>query len=156
MPGGRPPIGDKAYPRELFMSPIYRRWADMKTRCNNPNWKQYADYGGRGIKVCARWTSFANFLEDMGPTFAEGLTLDRINNDGNYAPGNCRWADRITQCNNTRRNRIVEFRGEKATLAQWCRRLGLPPKSIQRRYYVQKWDIDRCLSEPIRPYRRTI
>ena len=82
-------------------SPTYRSWQNMKTRCLNSNHPQFKDWGGRGIKVCERWMDFANFLEDMGEK-PEGLTLDRINNDGNYEPGNCRWATRKQQVQNQR------------------------------------------------------
>lgn len=82
------------------MTPIYSRWRGMKDRCYNPNSKQFHRYGGRGISVCARWRySFETFLSDMGEP-PEGLSLDRINNDGNYEPGNCRWATSAVQRNN--------------------------------------------------------
>lgn len=88
----------KVYPAE------YQAWADMRKRCNNPKYKQYKDYGGRGIKVCKEWDSFARFLCDVGlrPT---GLTLDRINNDGNYEPGNVKWSTRLEQVHNRRNSR---------------------------------------------------
>ena len=82
-------------------SPTYQSWYAMKQRCQNPNCPAYKDYGGRGIKICERWMDFANFLQDMGEK-PEGLTLDRINNNGNYELGNCRWATRKQQRQNQR------------------------------------------------------
>lgn len=83
----------------------YRSWQHMKDRCLNPNTDMWKYYGGRGIKVCDRWSeSFENFLEDMGERPCKELTLDRINTDGNYEPSNCRWADKLTQTLNRRIN----------------------------------------------------
>lgn len=88
--------------RGKHRSPTYHSWADMVKRCTNPrNWA-WKYYGERGITVCERWMTFENFLADMGDR-PEGLTLDRINNDGNYEPGNCRWATRKQQSENRRK-----------------------------------------------------
>jgi len=84
----------------------YNIWKGMKKRCSNPKTPAYKDYGGRGIRVCDEWIkSFTSFFESVGPRPSLEFTLDRINNDGNYEPGNVRWATKIQQANNTRRNK---------------------------------------------------
>lgn len=95
----------------------YRIWNAMKTRCNNPNTQYYYNYGGRGIKVCERWNLFENFLLDMGDPPTDKHSIDRIDNDKDYEPSNCRWATATEQANNRRRRKPLDvsnrLRGEK-------------------------------------------
>ena len=96
----------------------HRVWSGMRDRCNNPNHMAYARYGGRGVAVCERWSVFENFLADMGPR-PDGMSLDRINNNGNYEPGNCRWATRHEQARNTRRSRKNGIELAMRAVAMW-------------------------------------
>lgn len=105
-------------------SATYKTWSNMLDRCRNPRAKAYKNYGGRGIQVCERWFKFEIFLADMGEK-PPNMSIDRINNDGNYEPNNCRWATRRQQGNNMRSNRIIEHNGIRKTLAQWATDLGL-------------------------------
>lgn len=95
-------------------SKIYMAWISMRQRCNNPKNRRYADYGGRGIRICERWNSFANFLNDMGLPPSPAYSLDRIDNSKGYFPGNCQWATPKEQANNTRRNRANRITGQVA------------------------------------------
>jgi len=102
----------------------YGTWSHMKDRCLNPKDKDFKHYGERGIKICKRWDKFENFLKDMGKK-PEGLTLDRIDNNGNYEPSNCRWATQKTQTRNSRRNRTIRYNGETHCLIEWAEILGI-------------------------------
>ena len=127
----------------------YQSWAHAKRRCFSPRDANYANYGGRGITMCAEWrNSAATFLRDMGPC-PTGHTLDRIDNDGNYEPGNCRWATALTQTNNTRTNRRVTFRGETHTVAEWARIIGMPRDTLKCRLH-HGWPPERALTTPVR------
>lgn len=114
-------------------SRTYNSWHHMRQRCNNPNSHKWDDYGGRGIKVCDRWQdSFDNFLEDMGEC-PHNCTIDRIDNDGDYTPENCRWATAKTQSRNTRRNVYFTHGGETLHLREWAKRTGISADTLNMR-----------------------
>lgn len=114
-------------------TPEYMAWMAMLARCRNPKHKEFKHYGGRGITVCERWLKFENFLEDMKLKPIPELSIDRKNNNGNYEPGNCRWATKEEQQSNRRNNKWIESGGERRTLAQWERHLGFLPGRITQR-----------------------
>lgn len=126
-------------------SSTYKAWAAMMTRCNNPNSLYYENYGGRGIRVCDRWRAFENFLADMGEC-PEKKTLDRLDNDKDYEPGNCRWATRAEQNRNQKSNLRIEFRGETMLLVDWAKRVGVNPRTLK--YRIDNWGIERALTTP--------
>lgn len=104
----------------------YKVWAGIIKRCENKNHKDYPDYGGRGIMVCDRWrNSFENFLSDVGSRPSEKHSIDRINTNGNYEPGNCKWSTLEEQARNKRNNIRIEFKGEVMVLEDWARRLNV-------------------------------
>lgn len=127
----------------------YASWTSMLQRCRNPRCNRYARYGGRGITVCDAWSSFANFLSDMGSR-PEGTTLDRINNDGNYEAGNCRWATHVQQAKNKSATPskwdALTHDGLTLTHKEWAARLGVSPDTIQSRIRNQGWPVDLALS----------
>ena len=131
----------------LSSHPMYSIWKAMKKRCNNKNDKKYLDYGGRGIIVCREWMeSFESFYFDMKDSYYLGLTIDRINNDGNYEPKNCKWSTRKEQCNNKRTNCIIEYDNCKKTVSQWADEKGLSRNTLYARIFRYNWPIDKSLT----------
>ena len=112
--------------------PLYSVWNSMRVRCNTPTARQYGDYGGRGISICERWDSFAAFVEDMGPR-PDGYVLDRIDNDGDYTPENCRWVDRKTSQRNQRITRRVTVEGKQYKAADLADIAGVKTDTIIER-----------------------
>lgn len=126
---------------------LYKIWQGMKKRCYNLNCKSYNYYGVRGIKVCDEWLNdYQTFYDwSINNGYKESLTIDRINNDGNYEPNNCRWVDQKTQNRNSRHNRLFTFDGETRCLSDWCEILNLNYKTILNRINCYNWSIDRAL-----------
>ena len=126
-------------------SKLYNVWASVINRCTNPNFNDYRNYGGRGIQMCERWrTSFANFAADMGGC-PKGMSIDRIDNNGHYEPGNCRWATRKEQARNMRKNRLLTLNGVTRCVAEWVEITGLPHKVITYRH-KKGWSDEKTLT----------
>ncbi len=129
--------------------PEYGSWLEMRRRCRYSKRKDFHRYGGRGISVCERWDSFESFLADMGPRPSPKHSIDRIENDGNYEPGNCRWASKKEQAANTRAVRVLVFGGEGLPLPEWADRVGISRARIAQRL-AAGWSVERALTTPTR------
>ncbi len=138
-------IRGNRYKHGMSNTLTYKSWQTMHNRCRNPNAIQYKFYGGRGIKVCKRWYKFENFLRDVGLRKNQGYTLDRINNNKNYYPSNCKWATKIEQANNKRSNHNLTYLGKTKNATQWGKELGLKPKTILQRIY-KGYNTEQALS----------
>ena len=121
----------------MFRTPIYKTWERIKARCNNPNAVGYKNYGGRGIKLCARWNEFENFFADMGER-PKGLSIERKDNDKGYSPENCKWVTQKEQCRNKRNNRIIKGK----SIAEWSEILNLPYNILYYRI-SSGWDWEK-------------
>lgn len=123
---------------------LFTIWTQMRARCRDNRRK---DYNGRGITVCKEWDSSFEAFRDwaFNNGYSDDLSIDRIDNNGNYEPENCRWADRITQCNNRRSSRMVTYQGRTQTLAQWCRELDLSYNAISLRINQRGWSEEEAL-----------
>uniref|UniRef100_A0A6H2A3J7 HNH endonuclease n=1 Tax=viral metagenome TaxID=1070528 RepID=A0A6H2A3J7_9ZZZZ len=117
----------------MYGTSTYHIWDAMKSRCLNKNSVHYKNYGGRGIGICDRWVnSFVDFFADMGER-PKGLTIERIDNDGDYTPDNCYWANRKEQSRNNRRTRMLKYQGETLCLLDWAKRLGISHGGLRAR-----------------------
>ncbi len=131
-------------------SKIYKTWAGMKGRCNDPNDSEYKNYGNRGIKVCKRWDKFENFLKDMGNPPTKTHMIDRINNNQGYSKSNCRWATAKQQQRNKRNNHLLTFNGKTQCLASWSEEFGIDYFVLKARINTLKWSVKKALTEPVR------
>lgn len=128
---------------------LHQIWSNMKTRCNNPNFQFYEDYGGRGIKVCKEWKdSFVTFYDwALNNGYSNELTLDRINVNNNYEPNNCRWATKQEQANNRRDNRFLTYNNETLSIGQWAKKVGLSWDILDWRLR-NVWTLEQSLFTP--------
>lgn len=130
------------------ISPTYRTWIGLRGRCCDQTNPGFRHYGGRGIGVCAAWETFENFLADMGER-PDGTSLDRIDNDGDYCPDNCRWATASEQCRNTSRNVFVSYRGRRVLLIDLAETFGLKRQTLANRI-DRGWPENRWAQTPSR------
>lgn len=140
------------YSTRNYSHPIYDAWRNMKRRCygNYANSKIYKNYGGRGIEVCQEWKDdFNSFLKwSLKNSWMQGLTIDRINNDGNYEPNNCRWVSRIEQLSNRRNSIYITYNGETKTEKEWAKLLNISYTAFRKR--IKNWgNLTKVMNEPI-------
>jgi hypothetical protein len=127
--------------------PLFKVWKGMLSRCSNQNGKGFKNYGGRGIKVCARWRDFQAFFADMSPGYVKGLTIERKDNDGDYSPDNCEWIAKSLQSKNRRSVRLIETPLGRMTIADAAKKAGASWFAIHNRV-KKNWPIDLILSPP--------
>lgn len=135
---------------------LYNILSGIKTRCLNKNNPTYKNYGGRGITVCQEWLddfmNFYNWAIENG--YEDKLTIDRIDNNGNYEPNNCRWVTPKVQSNNVRTNLIYEFNGKSHTLTEWCELYKMPYKTVYRRIKTSNLSFEQAITKPIETKKR--
>jgi len=133
----------------LTKSKVFRAWSAMCSRCSNPNVPEWKNYGGRGILVSKEWAaSFMAFYRDMGEPPSAESELDRIDNNGNYQKGNCRWTTRKNNLRNRRVSRLITFKGQTLTLSEWAERLGINKTTLHNRL-ESGWPIDKALAQTV-------
>lgn len=138
-------------PRHGFRyHPLYNAHRNMMRRCFEPSNPAFKNYGGRGVSVCARWHDLASFVNDNATLYRRGLTLDRINNDGDYEPSNCRWVSRASQNKNRRSVVSVTYNGETLALYKWAERLGINRRTLWMRVVERQWSVERAFTQPVK------
>ncbi len=143
------PYPNKTCPQGLSDHPLYSTWNNMMARCYKPELEVYKNYGGRGICVCEEWHDFLGFLLGVGPRPGPEYSLDRVDVNGNYEPGNCRWATPAQQANNTRWNVFIEWRGERKTISQWARAIGISVNILHHRIRRAGMSIEEAANMPV-------
>lgn len=142
----------------LSRTKLFHVYTGMHTRCEKQNHIAYKHYGGRGIEVCEEWSGengFVNFYSwSMKNGYMEGLQIDRINNNGNYSPGNCRWITCKENLMNKRNTLIYEYNGQTKTLKEWAIESGIPYKRLQCRIREFGWSIEKALTTPVKKYNK--
>jgi hypothetical protein len=134
--------------RDGVLTRTYRAWKAIKTRCTNPNQKQWKDYGGRGIRMCQEWTdSFEAFYAHIGPAPSDQHTIERKETSKGYEPGNVRWATKLEQARNKRSNRMLTFNGQTRCVTEWGEITGIGGRTLAKRLH-DGWSINDALTIP--------
>ncbi len=135
---------------------LYRIWKNMKSRCSCKSVSQYKDYGGRGISVCEEWKhNYTVFKQwSIANGYRDDLTIDRINNDGDYCPENCRWVSRSEQNLNKRNRCLLTYRNKTQTITEWSMELGIPIETLRDRIFRYKWSVERAFETKVKTYHR--
>lgn len=126
---------------------IHNTWLGMINRCGDKKNSRWKDYGGRGIRVCIRWHDFRHFLTDMGEPPTPKHQIDRIDNNGDYTPKNCRWATTKQQCRNTRVNHLITHNGKTQCLTEWAEETGIGLATIWARLKIYGWPVELALTK---------
>lgn len=121
----------------------------MRQRCNDKNCADFKNYGGRGIKVCKEWADFEIFVKDMEADYKKGLWIDRVDNEGEYSKGNCRWSSPKVQQNNRRDNHLFEYRGVADTLTNWAKFIKMKKSTLEMRIHYG-WTFEKSLTTPVK------
>lgn len=152
-------IGAAQTTHGLRYDPLYNKWRSMIKRCTHSTHKSYAHYGGRGIAICKEWLhdfrAFYDYVSALSHFGKKGYTLDRIDNDGNYEPGNMRWATPTEQNRNQRSNHNVAYNGKVQSIAAWADELGVRRKTLVSRL-TNGWDVERAFTTPVQSRRRRL
>ncbi len=128
---------------------LYRAWHSLKQRCKGHTYASKESYKSRGITYDAHWEKFENFYADMEAGYKKGLSLDRIDNNGNYCKENCRWTDKKTQAINRRNTKLFTFNGEARTLTDWAPIVNIKRSTLSMRIYSSGWSTEKTLSTPV-------
>lgn len=144
-------VGNLNKKHGLKQTAEYSVWQNMITRCTNSNTNCFYRYGGRGISVCDEWRDFEKFYADMGNR-PNGMTLERIDNNGSYSKENCRWATLKEQARNTRRTKLVEHNGKTQCLKDWANEVGIVYNTLRKRFIIYGWSFEKAISTPPRTY----
>lgn len=137
-------------------SRLFGIWHSILQRCRNQNDKDYKNYGERGIEVCDEWKSnFQSFYDwAMANGYADNLTIDRKDVNGNYCPENCRWATQKEQSNNKRSNRCISYNDRTMTLQQWAEEIGISPDALYRRIEIYGWSVEKAFNKPLQVHKK--